>query len=172
MLVNSREGLAMLKRILAVLIVTAVVTGGAVAGPFEDGTAAAQRGDYAKALTLFRPLAEQGDNRASVALGDMYMHWSDLQNEAEAAKWYRLAAERGNAVAQFNLGTIYATGIGEPLVPKDYVQGHLWLDLAAAQGNAADLSAEQRKLVVKNRDLVAKLMTPDQLAEAQRLERE
>jgi TPR repeat protein len=162
----------MLKRILAVLIVSVAVTGGAVAGPFEDGTAAAQRGDYAKALTLLLPLAEQGDNRARVALGDMYMHWGDLQDEAEAVKWYRLAAEQGNAVAQFDVGTIYATGIGEPEVPRDYVQGHLWLDLAAAQGDAAGLSAEQRKLVVKNRDLVAKLMTPDQLAEAQRLARE
>jgi uncharacterized protein len=159
----------MLKRILAVLIATAVVTGGAVAGPFEDGTAAVQRGDYTKALTLLRPLAEQGDNRARVVLGEMYTHWSDIQNYAEAVKWYRLAAEEGNAVAQFHLGTIYATGYD---VPQDYVQGYLWLNLAAAQDEAAGLSAEQRKLVVRNRDLVAKLMTPDQLAEAQRLARE
>jgi len=166
----------MIKRILAVLIVTVVVTGAAVAGPFEDATAALKHGDYAKALTLLRPLAEQGDNRAYVALGDTSLLTDDY---AEAGKWYRLAAERGDAVAQFNLGLMYATGAtnvmsatNERNVPQDSVQAYLWLTLAAAQGNASGLSEEQRKLAVKNRDLVAKLMTPDQLAEAQRLARE
>ena len=34
------------------------------------------------------------------------------QNDAEAAKWFRLAANQGVAKAQFNLGIVYATGQG------------------------------------------------------------
>ncbi len=52
---------------------------------------------------------------------------------------------------------MYANGQG---VPQDYVQAHMWLNLAGAQGN---------KVAAKNRDIVAKLMTPAQLAEAKRL---
>ena len=52
------------------------------------------------------------------------------QDDAEALKWYRLAAEQGAAAAQNNLGFIYATGQG---VPPDLVQAHMWLNLAAAQ---------------------------------------
>jgi hypothetical protein len=37
------------------------IAGAAVAGPFEDGGAAYARGDYATAMRLWRPLADQGD---------------------------------------------------------------------------------------------------------------
>ena len=39
----------------------ALSIGTAAAGPFEDGIAAAQRGDYATGLRLWKPLAVQGD---------------------------------------------------------------------------------------------------------------
>ena len=48
-------------------------------------------------------------------------------------------------------------------MPQDYVQAHMWLNLAAAQSHAD---------AVKNRDIVAALMTPAQIAEAQKLARE
>ncbi len=38
------------------------------------------------------------------------------QDYAEAAKWYRLAAEQNNAAAQYNLSLMYANGQG---VPRD-----------------------------------------------------
>jgi TPR repeat protein len=77
-----------------------------------------------------------------------------------ALRWFRMAAEQGDAAAQLNLGFMYAKGQG---VPQDYVQAHLWLNLAAAQG---DQDAQER------RDILARLMTPTQIAEAQRLARE
>lgn len=55
------------------------------------------------------------------------------KDSAEAAKWYRLAAEQGYAQAQFNLGVIYATGEG---VPKDDAEAVKWYRLAAEQGYA------------------------------------
>jgi len=48
-------------------------------------------------------------------------------------------------------------------VPQDYVQAHMWLNLAAAQGQ------EQAPTL---RDILAKHMTHEQIAEAQRLTRE
>jgi uncharacterized protein len=46
---------------------------------------------------------------------------------------------------------------------RDYVRAHMWFNLAAAQGDQD---------AAKARDDVAKLMTPAQIAEAQKLARE
>jgi TPR repeat protein len=54
----------------------------------------------------------------------------------------------------------YLNGWG---VPKDYVLAHMWWNLAAAQGDEE---------AVKNRDIAAGMMTPAQIAKAQRLARE
>ncbi len=51
------------------------------------------------------------------------------QNYAEAVKGYKKAAEQGQVDAQYNLGVMYALGMG---VPQDYVQAHMWFNLAAA----------------------------------------
>ena len=51
------------------------------------------------------------------------------KDHGEAAKWYRLAAEQGNAWGQGNLGEAYAKGEG---VPQDYIKAYAWLNLAAA----------------------------------------
>ena len=54
------------------------------------------------------------------------------QDYAQAVKWYRKAAEQGNAGAQTNLGLMYANGQG---VPQDYAQAVVWYRKAAEQGN-------------------------------------
>ena len=82
------------------------------------------------------------------------------QDKAEAVEWYRLAAEQGDANAQNNLGFMYGNGRG---VPQDYVEAHKWYNLAASNGN---------DLARNNRDIIAGLMTAEQIAEAQRLARE
>ena len=78
-------------------------------------------------------------------------------------KWSRLAADQGDARAQFNLGVRYYKGQG---VPQDYVLAHKWINLAASR------TGEEREKRVKARDLVARRMTAAQIAEAQRLARE
>jgi hypothetical protein len=82
------------------------------------------------------------------------------QDYAEAMRWYRLAAEQGDADAQGNLGVMYDTGTG---VPQDYVAAHMWFNLSAAQGDASGS---------KNRNRMANKMTSAQIAEAQRLARD
>ena len=87
------------------------------------------------------------------------------QDYSEAVRWTRKAANQGNALGQTNLGVMYGKGRG---VPQDYVQAHIWFNLAASRFPPGT----DRDKAVKNRDLVAKLMTPAQIAEAQRLARE
>jgi TPR repeat protein len=112
----------------------------------------------AEAAKWYRLAAEQCNASAQYNLGLMYKRGQGVpQNEAEAAKWYRLAAEQGYASAQYNLGLMYYQGQG---VPQDYVEAHMWWNLAAAAG---------QKNAAKNRDIIARQMTPSQIAEAQRL---
>ncbi len=145
---------------LALAIMALAVPG--YAGPYEDADAARDRGDYATAVKIMRPLAEQGFAPAQLVLGILYAERGGgiPQDYAVAAKWFHLAAEQGQAEAQANLGYKYQAGKG---VPKDYVLAYLWYNLAAARENpfAAD-----------NRDELVKRMTPDQIAEAQRMARE
>ncbi len=85
----------------------------------------------------------------------------------EAMRWYTKAAERCDASAQNNLGSMYATG---KAVPRDLVQAHKWYTLAAA--HFAPDEAAFRDKAVRNADTIAAKMTPEQIAEAQRLARE
>lgn len=114
-----------LKHVAATIILVLGFAAPAAAGPLEDADAALKRRDYATAVRLNRPLAEQG-----------------------------------NANAQYNLGTFYDNGLG---VPQDKVRAYMWFSLSAAQG---------REGAAALRDLIARRMTPAQIAEAQKLARE
>ena len=60
----------------------------------EDGVEAHHKGNYAQALELLRPIAEEGDARAQGLLGGMYGQGKGVtQDYQQAVKWYRLAAE-------------------------------------------------------------------------------
>lgn len=183
----------------AALLLLLLVPRTAWAGALEDAEAAYAKKDYSTALRLFRPLAEQGNANAQYNLGNMYgwgngvprnypeaVQWFRLaaeqghataqynlgvmydqgkgvpENRAEAVKWYRLAAEQGDAAAQYGLGLMYELGQG---VPQNYVYAHMWLNIGAARNE----DATQRKMSAEARDRVARLMTPAQIAEAQRL---
>ncbi len=80
-------------------------------------------------------------------------------------KWYRKAAEQGVADAQYNLGSMYYDGQS---VTQDYVQTHMWLNVAASSFPPG----KDRDKALKERDRVAKKMTPAQRSEAQKLARE
>ena len=85
------------------VVIAVLLPGNPIAGALEDCAAAFDRHDYAAALQLCRPLAEQGDVRAQTSLGGMYYNGQGVQRDyAEATKWVRKAAERGYAPAQAN----------------------------------------------------------------------
>ncbi|MCH5285388.1 MAG: sel1 repeat family protein [Akkermansiaceae bacterium] len=56
------------------------------------------------------------------------------QSDAEAARWYKLAADQGYAEAQYRLGLCYYHGKG---VEANCSEAILWLKCAAAQGDSA-----------------------------------
>jgi uncharacterized protein len=117
--------------------------------------------DFKEALKWFQKAAEQGTEEAQFNLGGMYYQGKGVkQNFKEAAKWVKKAAEQGLARAQASLGMMYFQGRG---VLEDFVQAYAWLNIAAANG---------MEIVEKGKTLVAKKMTPDQIAESQKLSRE
>ena len=62
--------------------------------PAGAGFAAYERGDYATALQLLRPLAEAGDANAQFHLGRIHLGGRGVaKNETEAAQWFRRAAD-------------------------------------------------------------------------------
>ena len=88
------------------LVAAAQILGllGALAGPWEDGMAAYNRGDYVPAIRLFRPLAEAGNPKAQSVLGAMYRKGQGVaRNSARAFIWYSVAAKRGDAKAKAGL---------------------------------------------------------------------
>ena len=77
------------------------------------------------------------------------------------------AAERGHHIAQYNLGTMYATGIG---VREDHVQAYKWLVLASVgTPDAKNLDRVKWKITKRLRKRLEGNMTEEQLAEANRL---
>jgi hypothetical protein len=84
---------------------------------FETGMDAYERGNYATAMSEWRPLAENGDAQAQLHLGMLYHQAQGVpQDYATARQWYEKAAAQGDASGQNNLGYLYADGKG---VPKD-----------------------------------------------------
>lgn len=139
----------------------------AAAGLFDDMVApqtaaawvgaAARQGD-AGALGWLRAQSDAGVHQARGQLAEVYLGQPD--RVPEALDLFRRAAAAGDSFAQFRLGRIYSEGA---FVEQDYVQAHMWFNLAATHGlsDAADM-----------RELVSRLMTRDQIAAAQALARD
>ena len=95
---------------LAVLLLTAGAT------QLSPQQTAADR----KLLEEERAMAKKGDATAQFNLGVRYAKGVGvLEDQTEAVKWYRKAAEQNYAEAQHKLGVRYATGMG---VAKDEVE--------------------------------------------------
>jgi TPR repeat protein len=87
-----------------VLASTSMASSEALAGPWEDGMAAYNRGDYVPAIRLFRPLAEKGNPKAQSVIGVMYRKGEGVaRSSARAFMWFSLAAARGDAKAKAEL---------------------------------------------------------------------
>ncbi len=79
--------------------------------------------------------ALQGDARAQNDLGVLHqLGKAVMQDDVEAVRWYRRAAERNSPLAQNNLGWMYENGRG---AERDYAAALFWYKLAAQSGNVA-----------------------------------
>jgi TPR repeat protein len=174
---NQRTGDAVAATGTASAQTSGKMPNGGDAGSLQDGLAAEKRGDWKAAYLLLWPLAVDGNAEAANQLGFMYetgkcakssiaadpktgcdhglgptaTDRERRENRENAGAWYRLAASKGNAHAetqvgmsreaadqgnaegQFQLGIKYYFGQG---VPKDYAEAMKWYRKAADQGNA------------------------------------
>ena len=177
---------------LGIALLAFALHGTVQAQSVKETEAAYLKKDYAKALPMFKKLANQNDARAQFFLGEMYANGRGVvKDDTQAVYWYHKAAEQGGATAQYNLGLTYANGSG---VVKDDVQALYWYRKAAIQGDdsaqnnlggmyefgigvpkdeqtayfwylLASVKGEQK--YIDNRDSIEKHLTPEQRANAQ-----
>ncbi len=126
----------MRKITIALMLMASILTSSlavaAPAGPIEDIVRAFDRGDYAAAYRLTKPLAEKGLPKAQNILGYMYQSGQGVGKDyGEAVKWYSKAADQGDGEGQNNLGVMYENGQG---VWQDYSEAAKWYARAAEQG--------------------------------------
>jgi len=99
--------------VLAAQIWTAVAV---LAGPWEDGMAAYNRGDYVPAITVFREMAKQGNAEAQAVLGTMYRRGQGVRRSSlRAFVWLSRAASHGNLRAKAELHEVSQAMTGEEL---------------------------------------------------------
>ena len=80
----------------------------------------------------------------------------DAGRHSDALGEWQAAAKAGDAKSMLALGRLYVQGLG---APQNYVQAHMWFNLAASRGEAE---------AVTERDALAARMAPEQVAEAQK----
>ena len=99
------------------------------------------------------------NERAPFSIWQIFVPWV-TNRPGEAVKWYRKAAELGNAEAMTGLGIMYADEQG---VIEDDVEAYAWFNVAAAKG---------LKGAAESREKIKNDTTPEQIAEGQKRSRE
>jgi len=90
-------------------------------------------GDYAAAMAVWEPLANQGNRDAQFAMGVLYYEGQGVsKNLDEALAWFRKAANSGHPTAMFNLGVAYWEGRG---LSQNFAQAVDWWERAAESGD-------------------------------------
>lgn len=152
--------------------------------------------DEAAVLARCQKAAQEGSATAMLQLARVYRRgqWGIDRSAPEALRLYELAGANGLAVAYFELGTMFESGDGVPqnyskaqqyyeratqgtYPSPDYQfhlaglmekmgnnpEAHAWYNLASANELA---TVEQRRQYTEAREALARIMTPDQVAEA------
>src|SRR5262249_61388897 len=84
-----------LKHAFAAVLLMLGLAAPVAAGPLEDGYTAYTRGDFATAMRLMRPLADQGLVTAQTVVGLMY-YFNYGGGYLSAYMWFKLAGGQGN----------------------------------------------------------------------------
>ncbi len=153
------------------VLAVALVLGLAAAGLMPAGDAWAGRGDgavpgrldqKAAAFRSWLPQALRGSAQAQFELGVTFLTGrSELEDIAEAARWFKMSAQQGNPRAQSGLGILYAKGLG---VRRSFLEAYVWFDLAAERFE----HGFRREQALELREMVRGFMSPEQFIEAGR----
>ena len=92
---------------LTVCLLSLIASELAFADDYEKAVQAAKSGNRSEAINILKSMAEKGDIRAQAELGSMFLTSGHNDKDTrEGVKWIKSAADRGNPVAQYNLGNI------------------------------------------------------------------
>jgi hypothetical protein len=153
------------------VLAVALVLGLAAAGSMPASDAWAGRGDgavpdrldqKAAAFRTWLPQALRGSAQAQFELGATFLTGrSELEDFAEAARWFKMSAKQGNPRAQSGLGILYVKGLG---VRRSLFDAYVWFDLAAERFE----HGLRREQALELREMVRGFMSPEQLIQAGR----
>ena len=102
------------------------------ASDYDTGLESAMSGDFKTALSIWIPLAKQGDPYAQNGLGMLYRRGDGVKKDSkEAAKWFQLSADQGFLMPMYSLGEMYEIGEG---VSLDYRKSFELYSTAAENG--------------------------------------
>lgn len=110
------------------LVFSATVFG----GDYQTGRAAYDVGDFERAQAVWAPAAESGEADSQFGMGLLYANGYGVPlDDAQALKWYSLAAAQNHGQAQCNIAVMHANGWG---VPMSETEAMKWYLLAAENG--------------------------------------
>src|SRR6202045_5100919 len=106
-----------------------------VADSLAEAYEASSRGDYARALEIWAPLAHAGVARAQNNVGACFTEGLGVERDPKlAAQWLALGAAAGGAVGHANCAALYFKGEG---VEQDFARGLELYRAAAEQDDGA-----------------------------------
>lgn len=146
----------------AILAALALFSTLASAG-YDEAVLAYSNGRYEEALTEFQRLSAEGDVQSTYFVGFFHHNGFGVKrDDAEAAKWFRRAADRNHPLAQFYMGKLSEQGKG---VEKDPVAAYMWYALSVkSSANERDAAYTQKEI---NR--LERKMKPEQVEKAKEM---
>ena len=128
-----------MRRYITIVCVTFLLVLTAEAATLDDAKLAIRTQDYARAVTILKPLARKGDKQAQYQMAVLYKNGQGTkENPKNSAYWMDKSARQGYKRAQYSLGILYEEGIG---VKKNKKSAIYWYSAAAKQGHK---NAEKR----------------------------
>lgn len=117
-----------------------------------------------------RVLAERGSSVAQRTLGERFATGTKgaPKDMGQAIFWWKMAADNGDPMAQFNLGMACLHGAG---APQDRVRAHMWFSLAAASGKMTVSGQHSKKMAENEKKAIETDMVSGQIEESQALAR-
>ncbi|MEK6748561.1 MAG: tetratricopeptide repeat protein [Pseudomonadota bacterium] len=99
-----------------------------------DGRQAYLRRDYAKAMRILLPQAQQGIAKAQILVGRMHLDNAGVKIDVgQALMWFQAAAMQGDGEGQVAYAHMFHNGQG---TKRDFAQALRWYNEAALQGDA------------------------------------
>jgi hypothetical protein len=155
-------------RVAVTVLLIALASLPAIAGPYEDAETAIKADDEDKALAILRPLAAKGETRAQYEVGQLLYLFK--KQDKEAKQLFEKAAAKGHGEAMYYLANMNQNG---KVAPKNNIEAHKWYVLAVKHASPQKPGFGDPKVKAEqNRDFIAKQMTSAEIAEGQRLANE